>query len=73
LIAPFWNASCKTYLSQNEARAEVFDYIKFFYNPGHRRLILGYESYGLGAGSTLRLKVAQACLVQLAAFWTAAK
>ncbi|GAB6843038.1 transposase InsO family protein [Methylorubrum rhodinum] len=34
----------RTYRTQGEARADVFDYIERFYNPVRRHAILGYLS-----------------------------
>ena len=34
----------KVYLTRDAARADLFDYIARFYNPGRRRLKLGYLS-----------------------------
>lgn len=34
----------KVYRTQNEARADVFDYIEHFYNPRRRHTKLGYIS-----------------------------
>jgi putative transposase len=34
----------KVFRTREQARAEVFDYIKRFYNPTHRHSTLGYVS-----------------------------
>lgn len=30
------------YKTRNEAKADIFDYIEYFYNPKHRHLTIGY-------------------------------
>ena len=36
--------AAKTYRTRDQARADVFDYIKRFYNPRRRQSELGYVS-----------------------------